>query len=368
MIEAEQWMTAALAQARRALGPCHPNPAVGALVVHRGCIVATGYTQPPGGPHAEVEALARFVEQKIRPDATTTLVVTLEPCCTHGRTPPCTSAIIASGIGRVVVGTTDPNPAHAGKGFDILREGGIVVEAGVLETACADLNLSFHHWMETNQPLFAAKIATTIDGRVATRTGHSKWITGEASRANVARWRRAFPAIAVGAGTVLADNPQLTSRLSGEDDWCPRRLIFDRGGRCLAKPKQSVFTDADASRTIYLSTADHLKSMPPAWMAAGVQGWVWTGWEALAERCLTEGITGVYFEGGPGLLSDLIAAQKLDYLFAYRAPSFLADALAPGPFDGQLSTQMEVALQLRDVRHESFGDDQLMRGFVVYSS
>src|SRR5262249_17847975 len=154
-----------------------------------------------------------------KPKNGATLYVTLEPCCTHGRTPPCTEAIVAAGITKVVAGATDPNPAHAGKGFEILRAGGVHVTSGILARECADLNLIFNHWIVTGAPLFAAKSGVTLDGKVATRTGDSKWITGEAARANGHHWRRYFPAIAVGAGTVRADDPRLTAR-HGEAEWC----------------------------------------------------------------------------------------------------------------------------------------------------
>ena len=149
MKKAEQWMASALEEARKALGPCHPNPAVGAIVMHDDAIVARGFTQPPGSAHAEVVALQAFAARGAPPNNSTTLVVTLEPCCTHGRTPPCTDAIIASGIKRVMVGATDANPAHSGRGFELMREAGIAVETGVLATECRELNLAFDHRMRT---------------------------------------------------------------------------------------------------------------------------------------------------------------------------------------------------------------------------
>ena len=219
----EAYMRRALELARQGWGATHPNPMVGALIVEDGEIVAEGFHTKAGEPHAEIMAL-RALGRKPEPGAT--LYVTLEPCCTTGRTPPCTEAIIAAGIRRVVVGATDPNPRHAGHGFEVLRAAGVEVVTNVLAAECADLNLIFNHWIVQKRPLLAAKVATTIDGRIACRTGESKWITGEPARADVMRWRRLFPAIAVGAGTVASDDPQLTARLP-EGEWCPWRFVFD---------------------------------------------------------------------------------------------------------------------------------------------
>lgn len=365
MIEPLAAIKAAIAEARRAQGPCHPNPPVGAVVVHRGTIVASGHTQPPGGPHAEVEALRAFAATGLVPEAETTLYVTLEPCCTHGRTPPCTEAIIASGIRRVVVGATDPNPRHAGRGFDRLREAGVSVEVGVAAAACEDLSLPFHYAMRTGRPLWAGKSAITLDGKIATRTGHSQWITGPAARQDVARWRRAFPAIAVGGGTVVADDPALTARVDGDAVWCPRRLIFDRAGRALARPDAQVFSDAWAARTVYLTSAAVAEKIPLAWKERGVEVWTDLGAEALDERCLAEGINGVYAEGGAGLLSSLLAGGQLAYWFVYRAPVWLGDAEAPGPLGGFSPETMTAAFSLRDPVVEIFDRDVLTRGWIV---
>jgi diaminohydroxyphosphoribosylaminopyrimidine deaminase/5-amino-6-(5-phosphoribosylamino)uracil reductase len=361
-------MRLALAEARRALGPCHSNPAVGAIVEHGGEVVARGFTQPPGGAHAEVMALRAFRETGLTPDESTTLFVTLEPCSTHGRTPPCTDAIQASGIRRVVVGATDPNPAHGGRGFELLREHGIEVITDVLAAECAELNLVFHHWIARVQPLLAAKIATTLDGKVATRSGHSQWITGPEARQDVARWRRAFPAIGVGGGTVVADDPSLTARVDGEPLWCPRRLIFDRRGLALSKPDAQVFSDAFAERTIYLTSKAHLDAVPNSWRDRGVEIWEAPRPEMLREELLAAGITGLYLEGGARLLSDLLAARQLDYLFAYRAPKWLGDELAPGPFAGLPSSTMDAAYYLVNPVTEHFGVDQMVRGWIQYPS
>jgi diaminohydroxyphosphoribosylaminopyrimidine deaminase/5-amino-6-(5-phosphoribosylamino)uracil reductase len=363
-----EFMQRALEAARRGWGRTHPNPMVGAVLVERGRVVAEGFHARAGQPHAEIMALKNLG----RPPAPgATLYVTLEPCCTTGRTPPCTEAIIRAGIKRVVVGATDPNLRHAGRGFAILRKAGVAVTTGVLGNDCADLNLIFNHWITTNQPLFAGKIATTLDGCVATRAGESRWITGDAARRDVMRWRRLFPAIAVGAGTVLADDPQLTSRI-GKIEWCPQRLIFDRTLRTVTAKLPRVYADAHRTKTIVVTSFAANAARRKKLEAQGVTVWAlaprggkeWLA--ALREKCADAGLTGVLIEGGPTLLSAFLEARALDYLFAYRAPKILADAKAMHAFAGPPRPRLASAYSLADVRHASLGDDQLMRGRVVY--
>ena len=365
----EAFMRRALELARCGWGATHPNPMVGALIVEDGEIVAEGFHAKAGEPHAEIMAL-RALGRKPEPDAT--LYVTLEPCCTHGRTPPCTAAIIAAGIKRVVVGANDPNPQHAGRGFEVLRAAGVEVEVGVLGEECADLNLIFNHWIVRNSPLVAAKIATTIDGRIACRTGESKWITGELARADVMRWRRLFPAIAVGAGTVASDDPQLTARLP-EGDWCPLRFVFDAAlSTATLNPLPRLFTDDHRARTIIVTSDRQHSVVVRRLVQLGVQVWQLPAVDGVIEmgafnaRCAREGITGVLVEGGSRLLSGLLKKRALDYLLTYRAPRLFADAESIPVATGLRVEMPTVGLQLADVHHAVFGDDQLMRGRIVY--
>jgi diaminohydroxyphosphoribosylaminopyrimidine deaminase / 5-amino-6-(5-phosphoribosylamino)uracil reductase len=365
----EGFMRRALELAKRGWGDTHPNPLVGALIVEGGEVVAEGYHVRAGEPHAEVNAL-RALGRKPKPSAT--LYVTLEPCSTQGRTPPCTEAIIASGLSRVVIGATDPNPAHAGHGFAVMRAAGIAVATGVLETECTDLNLIFNHWITSSRPLFAAKSGATLDGKVATRTGDSKWITGEAARANGHLWRRYFPAIAVGAGTVRADNPRLTARI-GETEWCPWRFVFDGLLRTvLDKSMPGVYTDEFRERTIVVTTQHGGLGYVRKLQALGVKTWVMPGPTAkvnfhdFRQRCTQEGITGVFFEGGAQLLSELLQARELDYLFTYHAPLLLADDKGKSLLRGLRTETLASAIRLERIRHEIHGDDSLVRGFLKY--
>jgi diaminohydroxyphosphoribosylaminopyrimidine deaminase/5-amino-6-(5-phosphoribosylamino)uracil reductase len=365
----EHFMRRALALARQGWGTTHPNPMVGAVIVEQGGVVAEGFHAKDGEPHAEIMALHNL-ERLPRPGAT--LYVTLEPCSTQGRTGACTSAIIAAGLQHVVVGATDPNPVHAGHGFEMLRAAGVEVTEGVLVDDCLDLNLIFNHWITTQTPLLAAKAAVTLDGKIATRANDSEWITGEMARADVHRWRRLFPAIAVGAGTILSDNPSLTSRM-GDEVWCPLRLVFDGLLRTVVEKKlPKVYTDEHKHRTIVVTTPHGGLGYMRKLQAMGVQVWNLpssTMRAPLADfrrKCAEAGITGVYFEGGAQIISELIQFRQLDYLFVYRAPVLLGDERAKAVFKGLRTEKLTNAVRIENVRHASFGPDQLMRGRVAY--
>jgi len=368
--EHERSMRHALAVARSVWGQTQPNPMVGAVIVEEGRVVAEGATAPDGGPHAERAALHALGRA---PRVGATLYVTLEPCCTHGRTGACTEAIIASGIKRVVVGATDPFPQHQGHGFEVMRAAGIEVIPGVLENECTDLNLIFNHWAVHGQPLIAAKAAVTLDGRTACRTGDSQWITGELARADVHRWRRLFPAIAVGAGTVLKDNPRLTARIVGGATWSPVRFVFDGRLRTVNdKLLPHVFTDEFREKTIVVTTSNAGQGYVRKLREMGVQVWVCESqtqrapWAEFRRRCVEAKLSGVYVEGGAQLMSQLVHERQLDYLFLYRAPLLLADDRAKPMLTGLRTETLAQAVRLSNVRSELFGDDVLTRGHVFY--
>ena len=206
------WMRAALRLARCGLGTTSPNPMVGAVLVKGGKIIGRGWHHRAGLPHAEIVAL-RDAQKRGNSPRGATLFVTLEPCCTHGRTPPCTDAIIAAGIKRVVIGATDPNPKHSGCAFQMLRSAGIEVANGILANECARLNEAFNHWIVRRTPFVTVKAAMTLDGKIATASGESKWITGETARAHGMKLRQGSDAILAGINTILADDPSLTARM-----------------------------------------------------------------------------------------------------------------------------------------------------------
>jgi diaminohydroxyphosphoribosylaminopyrimidine deaminase/5-amino-6-(5-phosphoribosylamino)uracil reductase len=366
----ETFMRRALALAQSVWGTTHPNPMVGAVIVEDGHVVAEGATAPDGGPHAERLALLNRGKTP-RPGAT--LYVTLEPCCTHGRTGACTDAIIASGIKRVVVGATDPFPAHAGRGYEVLRAAGIEVITGVLERECHDLNLVFNHWATTGGPMFAGKAAATLDGKIACRTGESKWITSEASRADVHRWRKLFPGIAVGAMTILKDNPRLTARIAGEPEWCPWRFVFDGLLRTVVdKNLPAVFTDEFREKTIVVTTPHGGLGYVRKLKEMGIKVWTFesptqrVSFADFRKRCAEQRMSGVMIEGGAQLISEFLRAKQMDYLFAYHAPVLFADDKAKTIFSGLRPEKVDQAVRLADVKHEVFEGDVLMRGRLVY--
>lgn len=364
------FMQRALALAKRAWGKTHPNPMVGAVIVERGQIVAEGWHSQAGEAHAEVCALKQWSSTQA---ADATLYVTLEPCCTQGNTPPCTEAILRSGIQHLVVGALDPNPHHAGRGIDVLRKAGLDVKVGLLAPECNDLNLIFNHWIVHQTPFFAGKAGLTLDGRIATRSGASKWITGNDARADVMHWRRYFPGIAVGSGTVISDNPSLTSR---KDDkiWSPQRLVFDRHLQTIT-PLPRVYTDSFSHHTIVVTSdcptlskdRKHLRDLGiTVWEVADGQD-PKEKWLEIRQRCSAAGLFGVLFEGGTRLFSELLAARQLDYFFAYQAPKFFADAEAYPLFQGQSTAHPDTAFSLHEVQHTILGSDVLTRGKVSYT-
>ena len=366
-------MRRAIALAQRAWGDTHPNPLVGALIIEGDRIVAEGWHERAGGPHAEINAL-RALGRPPRKGAT--LVVTLEPCSTHGRTGACTETILkAGGIARVIAGATDVSPAHAGNGFAVLRAGGIEVVQGVLAEECADLNLVFNHWAVHARPFIALKTASTLDGRIATRTGQSRWITGPEARADVMRWRRYFPAIASSAVSVLADDARLTSRSADATaEWCPAaRFVFDRSLRlagALAEGRRlHVFEDAFANRTTVVSSKAMEQSAEAAalrqrgvallFLPAENDG---VFFDAFKRHCTGMGLIGVWVEGGGKFLGAWVRARAADYLFHYTAPLVLGDAQALPTFTGGECLSLADAVALHDVRRAVLGNDTLTRG------
>ncbi|MDR2981499.1 MAG: bifunctional diaminohydroxyphosphoribosylaminopyrimidine deaminase/5-amino-6-(5-phosphoribosylamino)uracil reductase RibD [Puniceicoccales bacterium] len=366
----ENHMQHAIALAMRGWGTTHPNPMVGALIVEDGVVVAEGWHARSGELHAERNALNALGR---RPRDGAVMVVTLEPCSTHGRTGACTDAIINSGIKTVVVGATDPFPSHAGRGFEVMRKAGITVIDGILADACEDLNLIFNHWAVRKSPLLALKTATTLDGRIATRTGESKWITGEDARQDVMRWRRYFPAIASSSGTVLADNPRLTSRSIGFDEWCPVRFVFDRRFRLANHPELNVFSDAFASKTIVVTSSNVGHSAQQDVLAhRGVQVWKFDSGDDAAffaefkARCAKIEITGILAEGGSGFMGALLKSRQADYLFQYMAPKILADNESKSVFSGQTVFKLTNAISINELNYSKLGQDLLLRGKLVY--
>ena len=237
-------MWAALAEARRGLGKASPNPAVGAVLVQRGRIIATGYHRASGLPHAEIECLANAPRPALR---SATLYVTLEPCSTTGRTPPCTEAIVRAAVGRVVLGATDPNPRHSGRGIRALRAAGIEVTEGILAAECGRLNEAFNKWIVTGQPFVIAKCGMSLDGRLTRSPNEKRWMTSPEARRHARQLRAQVDAIVIGAETLRQDNPRLTAR-GTRNARQPWRVVLSRSGKL---PRAAhLFTDRFAGRTL----------------------------------------------------------------------------------------------------------------------
>ena len=364
-----RYMDEALALARRALGRTAPNPAVGALVVRDGEVVGRGWTRPPGGPHAEAVALAGAGELA----SGATLYVTLEPCSHHGRTPPCADGIVAAGIARCVVAVTDPFPAVNGAGIARLRAAGVAVEVGLREHEATDLNAGFFARVRTGRPLVLAKYAMTLDGRIATRAGHSRWITGEAARAAAHGMRDRVDAVAVGAGTVAADDPVLTTRLPAHlagdgGPHHPLRVVADGRGRSPLSAR--LFGPGLPGRTLVATT----RAAEPEWIAAlaarGLPIEVcgdgpMVDLALLLNRLGERGVTTLLVEGGGRLLGALFDGGLVDRVAAFVAPVVVGGAAAQGPVGGVGVARMGEAVRLADVRWRRLGDDVLLEGSVV---
>lgn len=362
-----RFMRRALTLARRAQGDTRPNPMVGAVLVRNGRILGEGWHHRAGQPHAEIEALRDADRQGHSPRGAT-LYVTLEPCCTHGRTPPCTDAIVAAGIRRVVVAATDPNPAHAGHGFEILRSAGVHVEHGLLAQAATDLNAGFNQWIVHRTPLITLKAAFTLDGRIATSTGESKWITSPASRARVMQIRAAHDAILVGIQTVLADDPSLTIR-QGSRERSPFRVILDSRARTPLTAR--VVSDANAASTIIVakSTAParrvaELRRSVTVWLDPSPSPRIDLNW--LVRELGRFPVTSLLVEGGGEVHAGFLASRLAHRTAFFYGPKVVGGTTAPRGVAGEGFQSLESAPRLTGIRHRRLGDDLLVESRIEY--
>src|ERR1700734_1623229 len=331
----------AIELARNGLGAVKPNPVVGAVVARDGEVLGEGWHERFGAAHAEVNAIEAWGLADL---TGATLYVSLEPCCHEGKTPPCTEAILQAGIRRVVVGSDDPTEKASGRGLGILRDEGVevVMANGELAATARLLNQAFRKHARVGRPWVLFKSAMTLDGKVATRTGDSKWISGEQSRGLAHRWRASVDAVVVGIGTALADDPQLTARPDGlpaEPLAQPRRVVFDSLAR-LPPTSQLVAAAAEIPLTVVVSRAA-ARADTDALEAAGVQGGLATGENEPArvrsglEQLGALGVTAILLEGGPHLAGAFLDAGEIDEIRLFLAPLLLGGSAARDPLEGK---------------------------------
>jgi diaminohydroxyphosphoribosylaminopyrimidine deaminase/5-amino-6-(5-phosphoribosylamino)uracil reductase len=367
-------MRMALRLARRGLGATSPNPMVGAVLVKAGKVIGRGWHHRAGQPHAEIEALLD-AQRRGHNIKNATLYVTLEPCCTHGRTPPCTEAILAAGITKVVVGAIDPNPRHSGRGLVTLRRAGLSVKQGVLGPECEGLNEAFNYWIQHRLPFVTVKTAMTLDGKIATPSGESKWITGEVARAYGMKLREAADAILVGINTIMADNPSLTirggqSKHSGPGEKKLRRIMLDSMARTplnsqVASDEFSKFTTIVVSRRAPESRKRALSQKVQVWVAPSRDGRI--DLQSVLERLGSENVTSLLVEGGGEVNASFLLRGYAQRVAFFYAPLVLGGADARKAVGGRGATSLKDSLVLQDMRWRRLGSDWLLTARVKNS-
>ena len=356
------YMRLAIKLAEHGRGRTNPNPVVGAVIVRDDRILGVGYHARYGDLHAERAALGNCTD----PTDGATLYVTLEPCCHQGNQPPCTDAILQAGITRVVIGSDDPNPLVAGQGIRILRDHGVEVETGFLREECDALNPVFFHYIRTGRPYVILKYAMTLDGKICTRTGASRWITGGAARERAHRDRNLYAAVLVGAGTVAADDPLLTCRI--EKGRNPVRIVCDS--------KLSTSTDCQLVRTArevrtIFAAAEPTPERAEAFRERGCEVWELPGdggrvdLDALMKRIAAEKLDSVIAEGGATLNWALLQRGLVQRVQAYISPKLFGGAAAKSPVGGEGVETPDGAFRLRDVTTTQLGDDFLVEGVLA---
>jgi len=350
-----RFMRAALEEAWRGVGRTAPNPPVGAVVVRNGEIVGRGYHERAGLPHAEPLALEDAGDAARGAD----LYVTLEPCCHHGRTPPCTDAVIGAGVGRVFYAVADPDAKVAGGGDATLREAGIETLCGLLAEEAQELYAPYIKHRRTGTPYGILKMAATLDGKIAAKAGESQWLTGEESRGYVHQLRNQCDAVMVGSGTVAVDDPQLTCREPGGRD--PVRIVVDSTG-LVPRDSRVIVGESDAP-CIIVTTKRAPEVFPRIWEEAGAEVWVVRSyarrvhlgelWRMLGDR----GLLSVLIEGGPTLAMSAMRAGIVDKLLLFLAPKIIGGSEAPSVFGGDGADTLADALGVEFGEVKRFGPD-----------
>ncbi len=357
--EDEYWMRRALRLAQKGKGRTSPNPMVGAVLVRKGQVIGEGFHAKAGEPHAEILALSQAGSQATE----ATLYVNLEPCSHQGRTPPCAPAVIQAGVRRVVVGMEDPNPLVKGRGLEMLRNAGLDVEVGLLEPDCRRLNESFVKYICTRQPFVTLKIASTLDGKIATAQGESKWITGEKARKLVQRLRNESDGVLVGIGTILKDDPLLTPRLKGGKN--PFRIVLDSRLRI---PDQARVLEKIPEKTILITSAGAPEQRIEELKKKGIQVLILDTVErkinlrTLLPRLGEMGITSLLVEGGSEVNGSFLREGLMDKILLFFSPKILGGQ-ALEMFGGKGIEKLEDAYQIDQIKVKKVGEDILIEGY-----
>lgn len=353
------WLKRAIKLAVKGKYSCSPNPVVGAVIIADGKIAGEGYHKRAGEPHAEINAITDAKDKTT--DAT--LFVTLEPCCTHGRTPPCTEAIIKAGIKKVVIGTIDPNPLHAGKALDILQNAGIEVEL-INDQECEKINEKFNCFISTGRPFIHAKWAMTLDGKIAARTGDSKWISCDESRKFVHKLRAEHDAIMTGSGTVLKDDPQLNVRLEGK--WRqPVKIIIDS---LLQTPLNAKILKSGAKTIIACGKNASTEKIRALENAGAKIIKISTGTDnkiilpELFKKLAAENISSVFVEGGGALLGALFDNKLVNKTTVFIAPKIIGGTESLSPVGGIGIGKIDDSIKSDDLQFEKIGRDIMLTG------
>lgn len=358
-------MTVALRLAAKGRGKTSPNPMVGALVVAKGRIVGRGYHHGPGQPHAEILALQEAGPRAAR----ATLYVTLEPCShLNKRTPPCIPAVIESGVRRVVVAMVDPNPSVKGRGLAQLRRAGVIVTVGVARREAAHLNRTYIHWVETGRPYVILKAGMTLDGKIATARGESRWITGAKARQEVHQLRRTVDAILVGSGTVMKDDPSLTARISEH----PLKLATRQPLRVVADSRLRVSPTAKVlskhARTLIATTTNVSRAKVGLLQQRGIEVAMLPSvrgrlvLRALLAYLGKNGVTSVLIEGGSTLNAAALRSKLVNHVVLYMAPTLMGGQDARAVIGDRSPGRLAQSMKLRNVTVRRLGDDVVVEG------
>lgn len=364
----ERYMKLALELAAKARGRTSPNPMVGAVVVNTGEVAGAGYHKKAGSPHAEVDAIAQAGNLA----AGATIYVTLEPCCHFGRTPPCTKLIINSGVARVIAGCEDPNPIVNGKGIEELRAAGIKADVGVLEKECLKLNEAYFKFITTGMPFVLLKVAISLDGKIGTPRGESRWITGGAARQYVHKLRDSYDAVIVGINTVLRDDPLLTARVDGVDCRDPVRVILDSSLKIPLSAK--LFSCESKAKTIVATTAAAPKEKARKLEEIGAEVMQLDGADGRVDlrRLLKElgsrGIASAIIEGGSEINCSALKAGVVDKIMFFIAPKLIGGADSPGPIGGNGPEKLSQAIELNEMKVELIDGDLLVEAYLEKKS